>query len=808
MKLKLLSEIQPAPMSKTKVSMVPPSEEDEDSGDGLVHYRKASFSESVQPGSNLRRRSSILEKITDDTMVKDLYGLELSVSNDLNDVNGIMHQLDVLCYRIYDAVESQKDTYDGSTPKEVLLDLVDTLKGLQSGARLVAGFAHQYDYQGIRANGYWSCLKIGLELGRIFDKKYGEDLNPEEILKDQELLTLAKYFTIALGVLVTLREDSVAQTTTDHHPQVLTTADGRRVSVDINADGAYKRMKDMPLMASSKTVFVEMFSLLLSINDKMVGTMYGSYCGFWLGKMARFTTLTFVTTLAIFARPFSSFRLMVDPSYRGLILAKLIKSADVHFVKKMGSMADSLIYKSIIPFCLYGWSPNIQTTFYSPRQLKYVINTKTFKLDTRYHSKITFTSETPIGVENYSLKNYRNKIRIRLFKEETMKESHDKVIFHLHGGGFVTGSPESHEVYLRDWANQIPGVPIVSIDYTVAPDVKFPSSLQEALDCYLYLMNGPECEIKSILGYQPKTVVFVGDSAGANLLTALVLVLNDIRKSQKLLSISRRIVDQVILPKAVVALYTPFNLSLKLTPSNILSCCDSMISAGIMLSCFEAYLPEVSISEDEFKDEVKETILEGIKSNYPLADIGRRLSRRLSSTSSCVTFFESTTRMLSNRTVSMVAMIDDEAKVFLNRTCSKLAEFYFGFKSSVNYYLDRIASYGALDPHEPWFLKPKPYLYKRMEAIEEVTSNPYVSPIFYEDFDSLKDVSLGLIALHFDPFLDDSISMAKKWKGPVILDVLDGLQHGFLNFMPFVRVAKEGSNLAVRRLKHFLDIDS
>lgn len=787
--------------------LVPPKEEDEDDDDGLT--RKPSICGPMKP--RLRRRSSILEQLTDDTTVTDLYGLELSVSNDSSDVNSIMHELDMLCYKIYDAVETRQDTYDGPIPKDVLLDLVDTLKGLQSGARLVAGFAHQYDYQGIRANGYWSCLKIGLELGKIFDRKYGKDLDPEEILKDQELLTLAKYFTIALGVLITLREDSVAQSTTDHHPQIIERTDGRRVSVDVNADAAYNILKDMPLIGSSKDLFVEMFSLLLSINDKMVGTMYGSYCGFWLGKMARYTTLTFVTTLAIFARPLSSFRLIVDPSYRGLILAKLIKSADVKFVKKMGSMADSLIYKSFIPFCLYGWSPNIQTTFYSPRQLKYIINTKTYQIDTKYHTKIKFTEELPIGIDNYSLKNYRTKIRIRLFKQETMKEpSNDKLIFHLHGGGFVTGSPESHEVYLRDWANQIPGVPIVSIDYTVAPDVKFPSSLQEALDCYLYLMYGPESQIKSILGYVPKTVVFVGDSAGANLLTALVLILNDIRKSQKLLSISRHVVDQVILPKAVVCLYTPFNLSLKLTPANILSCCDSMISAGIMLSCFEAYLPEVFIDEDEYKDEVTETILGDVTHNT-MAAIGRRLSKRLSSTystsSSCVSFCESTTRSLSRKAISLVAMVDDEAKVFLNRVCDKLSDVYHNFKSNVNHYVRAIATYGALKAPEPWFLKPKPYLYKRMELIEEVTTNPYVSPIFYDDFDSLDDVSLGLIALHFDPFLDDSISMAKKWKGPVVLDVLDGLQHGFLNFMPFVKVAKQGSNLAVRRLKYFLDIE-
>lgn len=85
--------------------------------------------------------------------------------------------------------------------------------------------------------------------------------------------------------------------------------------------------------------------------------------------------------------------------------------------------------------------------------------------------------------------------------------------------------------------------------------------------------------------------------------------------------------------------------------------------------------------------------------------------------------------------------------------------------------------------------------------MKEITINPYISPLLYDDFDSLKDVNLYLIALHFDPFLDDNVSMAKKWKGKVSLDVLDELQHGFLNFMPFVEEAKKANVICIERLK-------
>jgi acetyl esterase/lipase len=45
----------------------------------------------------------------------------------------------------------------------------------------------------------------------------------------------------------------------------------------------------------------------------------------------------------------------------------------------------------------------------------------------------------------------------------------DKLIVHIHGGGFISMSSESHQTYTRIWANDL-CVPIVSIDYRLAPD--------------------------------------------------------------------------------------------------------------------------------------------------------------------------------------------------------------------------------------------------------------------------------------------------------------------------------------------------
>lgn len=49
----------------------------------------------------------------------------------------------------------------------------------------------------------------------------------------------------------------------------------------------------------------------------------------------------------------------------------------------------------------------------------------------------------------------------------------NKLLIHIHGGGFISMSSESHQVYTRIWANDLV-VPIVSIDYRLAPKSRFP----------------------------------------------------------------------------------------------------------------------------------------------------------------------------------------------------------------------------------------------------------------------------------------------------------------------------------------------
>ncbi|KRP91374.1 esterase [Bradyrhizobium pachyrhizi] len=95
--------------------------------------------------------------------------------------------------------------------------------------------------------------------------------------------------------------------------------------------------------------------------------------------------------------------------------------------------------------------------------------------------------------------------------------SRDKVILYFHGGGFRIGSVASH----RDLAARIAdasGCRVLSINYRLAPEHRFPAALEDALIAYRYLRDQ---------GLHPADIAFAGDSAGGNLVLCAMLAARD-----------------------------------------------------------------------------------------------------------------------------------------------------------------------------------------------------------------------------------------------------------------------------------------
>ena len=94
-------------------------------------------------------------------------------------------------------------------------------------------------------------------------------------------------------------------------------------------------------------------------------------------------------------------------------------------------------------------------------------------------------------------------------------------IFHIHGGGYVAGSAADVEPLIRPMALALNAV-IVSVDYRLAPETRFPGSIE---DCYAALSwlfaAATELDIDC------KRIGVMGESAGAGLAAALALLVRD-----------------------------------------------------------------------------------------------------------------------------------------------------------------------------------------------------------------------------------------------------------------------------------------
>ena len=95
------------------------------------------------------------------------------------------------------------------------------------------------------------------------------------------------------------------------------------------------------------------------------------------------------------------------------------------------------------------------------------------------------------------------------------------LIVYYHGGGWVVGSLETHDMPLRALAN-LTGAGVLSIEYRLAPEHPFPTAPE---DCYAALRWAKEHQAELVGGAQPLLVA--GDSAGGNLAAVVALLARD-----------------------------------------------------------------------------------------------------------------------------------------------------------------------------------------------------------------------------------------------------------------------------------------
>lgn len=112
----------------------------------------------------------------------------------------------------------------------------------------------------------------------------------------------------------------------------------------------------------------------------------------------------------------------------------------------------------------------------------------------------------------------------------------DKVVLYIHGGGFISGSCESHRIHMINLVKRT-GVKVLLFDYRLAPEHQYPAALDDCICAYKWLMNQ---------GYNADDIVVAGESAGGGLTLSTIITLRD---------------RGIMLPKAVVAISACTDLS-------------------------------------------------------------------------------------------------------------------------------------------------------------------------------------------------------------------------------------------------------
>jgi acetyl esterase/lipase len=103
-------------------------------------------------------------------------------------------------------------------------------------------------------------------------------------------------------------------------------------------------------------------------------------------------------------------------------------------------------------------------------------------------------------------------LRVRVYSPDAGDKAPGLIYFH--GGGLVAGSLDTHDIIARSLA-QCSAVRVVSVDYRLAPEHRFPAALEDAAAALRHISERAE-----EFGVDAERLGICGDSAGATLAAA------------------------------------------------------------------------------------------------------------------------------------------------------------------------------------------------------------------------------------------------------------------------------------------------
>jgi len=269
-------------------------------------------------------------------------------------------------------------------------------------------------------------------------------------------------------------------------------------------------------------------------------------------------------TVRLVTSVMSSVKYVSSPELRAKQVVNMTRDSDIHFCKAFWALGENIVMHKL-PLCLCPYVAVDRVIVIQPDPLEMPLHNK---------SESTIV-QPPSDPNPYPIHTRLISYVYRVGQSDAAGVLLNKVhppspglLIHCHGGGFVAQSSASHEVYLRRWSCDL-DIPILSVDYTLAPERQFPSQLEEIFFAYCWALNNA-----SLLGPTAERVCIAGDSAGGNLALAVAMMASErgVRPPDGVLSAYG----------SLVVKYTP-------SPSRILALMDPLIPLGAVSMCLGAY---------------------------------------------------------------------------------------------------------------------------------------------------------------------------------------------------------------------------
>ncbi|ESP93711.1 alpha/beta hydrolase [Pseudoalteromonas luteoviolacea] len=186
-----------------------------------------------------------------------------------------------------------------------------------------------------------------------------------------------------------------------------------------------------------------------------------------------------------------------------------------------------------------------------------------------------------------------NGVQVKIYKPN--EQANLPITVYFHGGCFISGGFETHDIQLRQIAHMSNSI-VICIKYRLAPEHRYPAAHDDVYQAVIGIK-----EVGQKYGGDPAKIVFVGDSAGGQLALATTLRL---KQNQQWLPRSQILIYPMLDPKGNSDSYRENGA-------------DYIITANMLLSGFYLY----ANSEEELNNEPELNLLDCDLSGLPSTTI-------------------------------------------------------------------------------------------------------------------------------------------------------------------------------------------